>query len=81
MDYRLIAKKLKEEVMGSCIPLSRKGGEIYKDYMERSMNEENEWDHNEDGDEVMSSVDCVSREVGMQVLAEYVSPRWIRNVS
>ena len=26
-------------------------GKVWKDYMERAMNEENNWDHNVEGDE------------------------------
>ena len=45
-------------------------GEVWKDYMERIMNEQNDWDHNVEGDAVEGSVDCVSREVVLQALNE-----------
>ena len=34
---------------------------IWKDYMERIINEENDWDHNVEGDAVEDPVVCVSR--------------------
>ena len=37
-------------------------GNVWKDYMERIMNEENDRDHNVEGDEVEGPVVCVSRE-------------------
>ena len=37
--------------------------EVWKDYMEKIMNEENDWDHNVEG-----PVDCVSREEVLQPL-------------
>ena len=33
-------------------------GKVRKDYMERIMNEENDWDHNVEGDAVEGSVVC-----------------------
>ena len=35
---------------------------VWKDYVERIMNEENDWDHNVEGDAVEGPVVCVSRE-------------------
>ena len=35
---------------------------VCKDYLERIMNEENDWDHNVEGDAVEGPVVCVSRE-------------------
>ena len=32
---------------------------VWKDYMERTMNEENDWDHNVEGDAVEGPVACV----------------------
>ena len=44
-------------------------GKVWKDYMERIMNEENDWGHhNVEGDEVEGPVVCVSREEVLQAL-------------
>ena len=43
---------------------------VRKDYMERIMNEENDWDYNVEGDAVEGSVVCVSREEVFQALNE-----------
>ena len=43
-------------------------GKVWKDYMERNMHEENDWDHNVDGDAVEGPVVCVSREEMLQAL-------------
>ena len=52
--------------MESYISVIREGGKVWKDYMERIMNEENDWDHNvEEG-----ALVCVSRENMLQVLNE-----------
>ena len=40
-------------------------GKVWKDYMKRTMNKENGWDHVE-GDAIEGPVDCVSREVVLQ---------------
>ena len=45
-------------------------GKVWKDYMERIMNEENDWDHNMEGDAVEGLVVCVSREDVFQALTE-----------
>ena len=45
-------------------------GKFWKDYMERIMNEENDWDHNVEGDAVEGSVIFVSREEVLQALNE-----------
>ena len=45
-------------------------GEVWKDYMERIMNDENDWDHNVVGDAVEGPVICVGREQVLQVLNE-----------
>ena len=37
-------------------------GKVWKDYMERIMNEEIDWGHNVEGDAVEGPVVCVSRE-------------------
>ena len=43
---------------------------VWRDYLKRIMNEENEWDHNVDGDAVDGEVVCVSREEVLQALNE-----------
>ena len=45
-------------------------GKVWKDYMERIMNEENYYDHNVEGDAVEGLVVCVGRENVLQVLNE-----------
>ena len=45
-------------------------GNVWKDYMERIMNEENGWDYNVGGDAVEGPVVCVSREEMLQALNE-----------
>ena len=41
-------------------------GKVWKDYMERIMNEENDWDRNVEGDAVEDPIVCVSREKVLQ---------------
>ena len=53
----------------SCVSVRRKEV-VRKDYMERIMNEENEWDYNVEGDAVEGPVVCVSREEVLQTLNE-----------
>ena len=43
-------------------------GNVWKDYMERIMNKESDWDHNREGDVVEDPVVCVSREEILQAL-------------
>ena len=45
-------------------------GRVWKDYTERFMNEETDWDHNVDGDTVEGPVASVSREEVLQALNE-----------
>ena len=45
-------------------------GKVWKDYMERIMNEENEWNYNVEGDAVEGPVVCVSREEVLQASNE-----------
>ena len=45
-------------------------GKVWKDDMERIMNDENDWDHNVEGDAVEGLVVCVSREDVFQALNE-----------
>ena len=49
-------------------------GKVWKDYMERIMNEENDWDHVE-GDTATGPLVCVSREEVLQVLNEMKTER------
>ena len=45
-------------------------GKLWKDYMERIINEENDWDHNVEGGAVEGPVVCVCREEVLQALNE-----------
>ena len=63
-----MVKKLKEEVMESCISVRRK--EVWKDYMEMIMKEENDWHNNVEGNAVEGPVVCVSREKVLQALSK-----------
>ena len=45
-------------------------GKVWKDYMERITNEQNDWDHNVKGDAAEGSVECVSRDEMVQALNE-----------
>ena len=45
-------------------------GKVWKDYMERIMNEENDLDHDVEGDAVERPVVCNSREGELQALDE-----------
>ena len=51
-------------------------GNVWKDYMERIKNEENDWDHNVDRDAVEGPVVCVSREEVLQALNENRKHPW-----
>ena len=53
--------------MESCVSVR---GKVWKDYMERIMNEENEWDHNVEGDAVEGPVVFVCREEVLQASYE-----------
>ena len=48
----------------------KKRDKVWKDYMIRIMNEENDWDHNVEGDAVEGPVVCVCREEVLQALSE-----------
>ena len=50
-------------------------GKVWKDYMEKIMNEENDWDHVE-GDAVEGPVVCVCREEVFQALNENRKSPW-----
>ena len=45
-------------------------GKVWMNYLERIMNEENEWDHNVEGDAVEGPVVCVRREQVLQAFNE-----------
>ena len=45
-------------------------GKVWKEYMERITNEENDWDHNVEEDGVEGPVVCVSKEEVLQALNE-----------
>ena len=49
-------------------------GKVWKDYMERIMNVENDWDCNVEGYAVEGPVVCVSREEVLQALNEMKTP-------
>ena len=46
----------------------KESGKVWMGYMERIMNEENDWDHNMEGDAVEGPVVCVGREDVLQAL-------------
>ena len=48
----------------------REKGKVWKDYMERIMDEENDWDCSAKGDAVEGPVVCVSRQDVLQALNE-----------
>ena len=48
----------------------RERGKVWKDYIERIMNEENNWDHYVEGDAVEGPVFCVGRKEVLQALYE-----------
>ena len=51
-------------------------GKVWKDYMERIMNEENDWYSNAEGDAVEGPVVCVSRKEALQELNENKKSPW-----
>ena len=50
--------------------IEMKIGKVWKDYMERIVNEENYWDLNVEGDAVEGSVVCISREEVLHAVNE-----------
>ena len=54
----------------------RERGKVWMNYMERIMNEENDWDHNEEGDAVEGPVVSVDREEVLQALYENMIDPW-----
>ena len=73
----------KEVEEGRCIRVSdgklcfseKERGEVWNDYMEKIMNDENDWDRNVEGDAVECPVVCVSREDVLHALNEIRSGR------
>ena len=55
--------------MKSCVSVIMRGN-VWKDYVERIMNEENDWDHNVEGDAAEGPVVCASGEEVLQALNE-----------
>ena len=51
-------------------------GKVWKDYMERIMNDENDCDHSVEGDVVEGPVVCVSIEEVLQALNENRKGSW-----
>ena len=49
-------------------------GKVWKDYMERIMNDENYWDHNVAGSAVLGPDVCVCRDKVLQALNEMNAP-------
>ena len=60
--------------MESCVSVGWKEVKS-KDYMERIMNEENDWDRNVEGDALEGPVVCVSREEVFQALNEMITEK------
>ena len=48
----------------------KEGGNVWKDYMERVIDEENDWDRNVEGDAVEGPVVFVGREEVLQTINE-----------
>ena len=71
--------------MESCASVKKRGN-VWKDYMERMMNEENYWDHNVEGDAVEGPVVCVSRslrrclKIGRSTQGDVSEENWLRYV-
>ena len=61
---------------GKLILCERERGKVWMNYMERIMNEENDWDHNEEGDAVEGPVVCVCREEVLQASNENMIDPW-----
>ena len=55
---------------GSLCFSEKERGRVWKDYVERIMNEVNDWDHKVEGDAVEGPVVLVSREEVLQALCE-----------
>ena len=51
-------------------------GKVWKGYMERTMNEENDWDHNVEGDPIEDPAVCVCREEVLLALNENMKSPW-----
>ena len=74
----------KEVEGGRCMSVSdgklcfseKERGKVWKDYVERIMNEDNDWGNNVKGDAVEGPVVCVSREDVLQALNENRKSPW-----
>ena len=56
--------------------MEKERGNVWKNYMETVMNEENDWDRNVEGYEVEHPVVCVSRQEVQQGLNENRNSPW-----
>ena len=57
-------------------------GKVRKDYMERIMIKENDWDHNVEGDAVEGPIVCIRREEVLQALNKNRKRPWtIRSIT
>ena len=84
----ILVKQLKtgirEVVGGRCIRGSdvkqcfreKERGKVWKDYMEKIMNEDNDWEHNVEGYAVEDPVVCVNREEVLHALNENRKSFW-----
>ena len=54
----------------------RRRGDVWKAYMERIINQKNDWDRNMKGDAVEGPVFCASREEVLQALNENRKSPW-----
>ena len=61
--------------MESCASVIMRG-KVWKDYVERIMDEENDQDHNVEGDAVEGPVICVNRKEVLQALNEDRKSPW-----
>ena len=50
--------------------IEKERGNVWKNYMERVLSDENDWDHNVEGDAVEGPVICISREEVFRALNE-----------
>ena len=64
------SKEVEGESDGKLCFSEKEGGKVWKDYVERIMNEENYWDHNVEADAVEGPVVCVGIEEMLQALNE-----------
>ena len=67
---KTVSKEVKGGSDGKLRLSEKERGNVWKDYMERIMNEESDWDLNVEGDAVEGPVVCVCREEVLQALHE-----------